>query len=233
MGDVTESKLPVELLSRRPTQFVQIANAVGTTGVGLEFPFDNHLTLKLPSQNGMSSTQLKLNTSVTGNDIGFDLVSNVDIGLIVAITADAGSGAAKQWRRITGHVNSTLISAISPAWTVQPAVGDSYIVLLDLTRCNDLHVKTEYSANSNSASIYVVYYDYPQDGSTSNKLLRAPLRYTDILMTPDNQNNSSDITTSGWFHGRSRTVATQGALGAKILLNTLDAGKVSLWAGGN
>jgi hypothetical protein len=227
VGDIIEAKQSVEVLARRPLRFGKIA--VGATVAGTEYPLDNHLTLGLPLQTGASSTQVYLNPT----DIGFTMPTG-DPPLLIVITNDTGSGAKWQYRQITAFTASGLFPAtISPAWTVQPLFNDSYLILVDLTRCNDMHIKTEYSSTTNNATLLSAFWDFPMDPTNPNKLLRAPYRFMDTQVTADQLALTNDPTHSAYSHGRSRSVTTRGAMGAKIQVNTLDTGSIDIWAGGN
>jgi hypothetical protein len=60
-------------------------------------------------------------TSTSLTDLTKSWVDNIWAGMVVEITAGAGAG---QFRRIISNTANTLV--VSPAWTTNPAIGDSY-----------------------------------------------------------------------------------------------------------
>lgn len=76
-------------------------------------------TTTLPSQAGVTSTQVKLDASANGTN-------NFYNNAIVMITAGTGVG---QSRVITAYTGATQLCTVNRAWQTQPASGDTFIII--------------------------------------------------------------------------------------------------------
>jgi hypothetical protein len=214
----TAIKVPQGVVTTAPAGFIKIASTYATGGT--DHP------LEQTSASAAVTISSGSTTSVTFTaEFGF----GVPTGLLLVL--NAASNASNQYEvfKITDWNATTHVATLNRALPASLTASDPYTLLIDTYGYGNLLIKTEYSTTTNTADLYSSFYDEPRDlASTPGK--RAPIRYFDILTTPENTGISTNVTQSTYFHGTTRTVVCAGALGAKIRLNAVSAGSVSLWA---
>lgn len=208
---------PANMLQITPTNGVNAA----TVGSGIDYPVHN---ATLPSQAAMTSTQVKLDATLTSVDV---------IGLMIVITSGTGIGQVKI---ITGF--SSLTATVHSAWATQPAASDGYLILIPLARLSKFTVKGEFDTSkvtAPNALVEVALYDIPptSGAGASTKFTRAPIRCADADTYIINKNHTTGAAIGGYFHGGIQTRDCSGYLGAKVRIVTAPAvGKISIWGSG-
>lgn len=199
-----------------PARFRKIASQFNGSN-NTEFPEDGSGT----AQAGTSNTI----TLAAG-------ASAIDLTGMLVLTV-SGTGA-NQVRRISSYNTSSKQATVDRNWSVNPANGTGYRILIDCFRLSELHVKSEFengASTDKQAVLCSVLYDYPD--TSSDAFARSPMRFPDYLNVVENLDLVTGTEETGYRLGRTRTVPVRGALGAKIILVTKPAtGKISLWACG-
>ena len=214
----TAIKVPQGIITTAPAGFTQIAKT--QSSAGSDYPLEK-------TSGGASITiTTGSSTSVTfSGSFGF----GSPVGMILLLLAAANASNQYEAFKITSWNSGTNVATLNRALPANLTSGDPYVLLVDCYGYSNLILKTEYSTTSNTADVYVSFYDEPRDlTATAGK--RAPLRYFDLLATPENTAIATDATESGYYHGTTRSVVCAGALGAKVRISAISAGSVSLWA---
>lgn len=196
----------------------QIKIATQVSSAGSLYPYDGASPV-LPSDHGATNggTSLKLATGAVPVP-----------GLLVQMTSGAAVGRTRRIEAASGVTASTLNRAWATAEGI-PATGDSYRLLCDLRWLKHLHVKAEYSANNITATILALLYDYPY---TAAGAARASIAMPDQLVDLSNLTIQGETQEASYYHASPYPLEAKGHLGAKIKLQTLTGGNVSLWVAG-
>ncbi len=217
--DIVDSSVAAFLLGRvtnttLPARFVKIAAQVGSGG--RDYPYDGDYIADSVTTTLFTLDRTNINSSADYT------------GCLVVMMSGSATGHV---RRLTTYSAAQRVGAINRGWdsTAVATVGDTYRTLMPSYGRQFALVRPEYSTSTNLARVTFAFYDLPR---TPDDTVRAPQRYHDALLDLDNLglNVNSDTQEASYWHGRTRRVPVDGAIGFKVHLVSLDAGSVSLWA---
>lgn len=235
VGGVVQAKEPVEdwddtkreqfALYGSPTCLHKIAWQVSAGGS--EYPYDG-ATPTLPSDHGAAdgNATLKLPADVLQTIGTSGLVPG---GLLVTFLDGPAVGRV---RRIIS--NSGVTMTVNRNWATAegvPATGNTFRLLYDLRWMNQFFLTAAYSTSTNVADVIPLLYAWP---FTLVGAVAKAGRFPDQIAQIPNlgfQPAALDNYETSYYAGGTYSIETRGAMGAKVRVNAISAGNVSLIAG--
>jgi hypothetical protein len=200
-----------------PLILAKIATAVTT--LNRLYPYDG--TGTFPGITDTTHVQLDTTASTIPADC-----TNL---LLHIISGTAGNIGAT--RRITLHGASAQMT-LNRALPATPAIGDGYLLLIDLFRFSQFVIRGESSASGSPIGLAPVFYDYAHNHLASGfRAARPAVGALDSLEQIGPVNVPPCLESSAYFNNRLGVYDARGALGGKVLLTSIGSGSVSLWAG--
>lgn len=159
--------------------------------------------------------------------------TDIEFAGLVIVPLD---GPAKGEWRLVGSVDATTKDCVpTRAWAADaaPAAGNKYALLVNCFRFGEVRVQGAIGGDADAApyaSIRVVGYDYPVDGTA-----RAPRPMVDVVLPMRNAGTQLHVdaieSTSGYYLLEGAVAGAKGGIGFKVLLTDAPNAGVTLCAG--
>jgi len=130
--------------------------------------------------------------------------------------------------RVTGWVSATQTVTVNRALTNTWPSGAKYHLLVDTRLAEWLQVLAEVSGATTSATLRAILFAWPDD---ADRLIRAVDIGPFQLDNTGVQGAAGEIQETDYYHTAGVSRRCRGYMGAKLSLEALADGDVSLWAG--